>query len=282
MQRRTRYCRICVREKENHRRTLKRAAAALLVIGCCFCTPLKTRAQWAVFDGAAAQQRILQLAEAVATTANTANAYIRQGQQIVNEYNIIRQQILQFETMVKNLQRIPEGLNFFDTIMAYGSKIDGLLSQANAISFELTQAERDFDRLYRQSVQLTSSQGIMQLRQQLLSARLDTSGLAVRTQSIRTNLTDLYTRLCNLLNGSWLASGNLDSQQLAHQQQALLIHSQQTAQAMFATQARLQAQKEAEEVVLEQLRLKMLQDATAPVAPYTEARGKLPVYRWVD
>jgi hypothetical protein len=51
---------------------------------------------------------------------------------------------------------------------------------------------------------------------------------------------------------------------------------------MLATQARLQAQREAEEVVLEQVRLQMLHDAIAPVAPYTDAKGKLPVYRWMD
>jgi P-type conjugative transfer protein TrbJ len=234
-------------------------------------------AQWAVEDVAAIAQETI-------TAVNTVAMYARQGEQIINEYNVIRNQIVQIEHEVTNLQRLPKGLNFLDDITLFGNKLNSLMGQANAVSFELEQATKDFDKLYRQAVTIATTGDIMTLRKQLLDARMQASGMSVHMTAVRTNLTDVSTRLCSLLNGSWTASGNLDSQQLAAQQQALLLHSQQAAQAMLATQARLAAQKEAEDVVLEQVRLHMLQDATAPV-PGTgtyEAKGKLPVYRWVD
>jgi len=232
-------------------------------------------AQWSVIDAS-------NLVQTTLTAINTAASYARQGEQIINEYNVIRNQIVQIEHEVANLQRIPKGLNFLDDITLFGNKLNGLMGQANAVSFELDQATKDFDKLYKQAQAVATTGDIMTLRQQLLQARMQASGMSVQMTAVRTNLTDVSTRLCALLNGSWTASGNLDSQQITAQQQALLLHSQQAAQAMLATQARLAAQKEAEDVVLEQVRLKMLQDAVAPVAPYTDFRGKLPVYRWID
>jgi hypothetical protein len=42
--------------------------------------------------------------------------------------------------MVTNLQRIPEGLNMLETVQAYGNKLMGLMSQANAVSYDLDRA----------------------------------------------------------------------------------------------------------------------------------------------
>lgn len=235
----------------------------------------RAHAQWAVADAA-------NLVQTTLTALSTAASYVRQGEQVINEYNLIRNQIVQIEHEVTNLQRLPEGLNMLETIGAYGNKVTGVLARANAVSYELDQATSDFEKLYMRTAAITTAQDIYTLRQQLLTAKLQASGMSVQMTAVRTNLSDVYTRVCNLLNGAWTAKGNLDSQQMAAQQQALLLHSQQMAQAMLATQGRLQAQQAAEDAVLEQMRLKMLQEATAPVAPYTDAKGKLPVYRWMD
>jgi hypothetical protein len=89
-------------------------------------------------------------------------------------------------------------------------------------------------------------------------------------QSMRTDLMELYNHLMALLNGSWVASGNLDSQQLALQQQALIFHSQQSAQAMQATAQRLEAQRQAEEITLQQQSMAFYRQATtlAPVGDW--------------
>ena len=220
-------------------------------------------AQWAVIDGS-------NLIQNTTTAFNSVKQVYNSSQQLIAEYNIFRNPVTQIENQVKNLQHMPAGLNLFDTVMAYGNRIDALLSQTNTLSFELDQAVKDFDTLYRQASQLTSAQGVLQLRQQLLSARLEASGMAIKMQSVRTNLADLYNRIAGLLNGSWTASGNLDSQQIAAQQQALLMHSQQEAQAMIAAAQRLEAQRQAEDVVLQH----------AAIQSYLKATTLAPVGDW--
>src|SRR5215831_15122774 len=203
---------------------------------------------------------ITNIVQSTISAANSVKIAADTAQQVINTYNVILNQIKQIENQVKNLQRMPQGLNFTDDMRLLGSKVTGLLGQANTVSFELDQATKQFDTLYRQAATVASTGDILALRQQMLGARMEASGMAVQMQSVRQNLTDVYTRLCNLLNGSWGASGNLDSQQIAAQQQALVLSTLQQTQALQATAARLEAQRQAEEVVLEQLRLKHLQE----------------------
>src|SRR5207244_5857098 len=68
----------------------------------------------------------------------------------------------------------------------------------------------------------------------------------------------------------WTASGNLDSHQIAAQQQALFMHAQQAAQVMTATAQRLEAQRQAEDVVLQQVAIHSYLQATtlAPVGDW--------------
>jgi predicted glycosyl hydrolase (DUF1957 family) len=140
------------------------------------------------------------------------------------------------------------------------------------LSYDLTQATSQFDALYTQLSLTASPADLLAQRRQMLTARLQASRMAVQMQSIRTNVTDIYNRLCALLDGSWRASGNLDSAQLAAQQQALLTHSQQMAQAMLATSQRLEAQRQAEDVVLQQ----------AAIQAYLQATTLAPVGDWQD
>jgi P-type conjugative transfer protein TrbJ len=234
-----------------------------LVLLLCLALPPWAVAQWAVVDAA-------NLVQNTTTAFSMVKQVYTSAQQLIAEYNIVRNTITQIENQVKNLQRIPKDLNLFDTIITYGNRIDTLLSQTQTLSFQLDQAVRDFDRLYRHSVQTASPQGVMHLRQQLLSARLEASGMAIKMQSVRTNLADLYNRIAGLLNGSWMASGNLDSHQIAAQQQALLLHSQREAHAMLAASQRLEAQRQAEDVLLQQI----------AIQAYTQATTLAPVGDW--
>jgi P-type conjugative transfer protein TrbJ len=236
---------------------------------CLLLLPPRSHAQIPVTDAGAAAQRVLEIAQAVLTATNTAAMYVRQGEQLVNEYNLIRNQILQLETMVRNLERIPEGLNLLDTITTWSQQLDALLGQAGGISFTLETATGQFDTLYRQMAALNAN-ALYTQRTALLQSRLEASSTAVKMQSLRTNVSDLFTRLCALLSGSWVAKGNLDSQQIAAQQNALLIHSQQAAQAMLATSQRLEAQRQAEEVILTQQALQFYREGMtlAPIGDW--------------
>jgi hypothetical protein len=82
------------------------------------------------------------------------------------------------------------------------------------------------------------------------------------------------------LPGSITAKGNLDAQQITHQQQALQANIQLQEQMMEAALARSAYEEKAEEVALSKARLQLMQQATAYVdtsKPYDSA-GKLPDY----
>ena len=154
------------------------------------------------------------------------------------------------------------------------------MAQANTVGFALNQVTKQFDGLYREIGTVVTTGDILALRDKMLGARLEASGMAVQMQSVRTNITDVYTRIANLLNGTWSASGNLDSHQLAAQQQALMTHTLQTIQAMQATNARVMVQREAEDVVLQQLRLKAQQQLNVRLPRYVGEQGALVTYTW--
>src|SRR5438445_13214125 len=63
---------------------------------------------------------------------------------------------------------------------------------------------------------------------------------------------------------------HFDSHQIAAQQQALFMHAQQAAQVMTATAQRLEAQRQAEDVVLQQVAIHSYLQATtlAPVGDW--------------
>lgn len=234
-------------------------------------------AQWPVTDAAALTQRtVIWIQEAARWVQSLSN----QAQQIEQTYNVIVNQVRQIENQVKNLQRLPKGLNFMDDIRLYSGQITGILSTANALSFQLDQATKDFERLYKDTQTLLSPQQLLQTRQQMLAGRREMAGMAVQVQSIQTNMTDVYTRLCNLLSGSFAAIGNLDSQQIAAQQRGLQAYQTQQTQAMAATIQRLEAMHQAEEVWLEQQRLLALQGAMGRVETTVAPQGKLPDPHW--
>jgi P-type conjugative transfer protein TrbJ len=217
----------------------------------------------------------------VKTAVTTAAMYVRQGEALINDYNIIVNQIKQYETMVTNLQRIPQGLNFVDSVLAYGNKLTGLLNTAQGLSYDGDRVTKEFAALYIEA-QTVASGDLSLVREKFLTARMQAAGTAVQVQAIRANMSDIFTRLCALLDGSWKAQGNLDSQQIAAQQQALTLTTLQQIQALQTTADRLAAQKEAETVALAQIKQRVLEEFVTAPPDYTGAAGVLPVYQWTD
>ena len=234
-----------------------------------------------VFDPANLAQNVISAVQSVSIAANTAASYVRQGEQLKNEFNIIRRQMEQYETMLKNLQRLPEGLNMVDTVLAYGNKLTGLLNQANSVSYDLDTASREFQALYIDGASVATGD-LRLVKERYLRARMQASGTAVQVQSIRANMSDLFTRVCALLNGSWQVQGNLDAQQIAHQQNALTLTTLQQIQALQMTADRLKAQREAEEVALQRLKQKVQDTFVTPMDDYTQEQGQLPSWGWVS
>lgn len=255
----------------------------VVVVGCGVC--LSAGPAWAQFGASLVvdltnlPQNIIAAVNSVSIAANTAASYVRQGEQLINEYNMIRNQISQYETMVKNLQRLPQGLNMVDTVLAYGNKLTGLLNSTNSLSYTLDDATKQFHELYEEAGTVASGD-LRLVRERFLKARMGASSTAVQVQSIRANMSDIFNRLCALLDGSWTAEGNLDAQQIAHQQQALTLTTLQQIQALQMTADRLKAQREAEEVALARLKERVQAEFLKPLPEYTAEQGTLPTWSW--
>lgn len=230
--------------------------------------------------GPALTQHAITAANSVTTAVNVAASYIRQGQQLINEYNMIMHQIAQYETMIKNLQRLPEGLNFVETVLAYGNKLTGLLGQVNGLSYDLDDATRQFEDLYLDA-ETVSLGDLRPVKERFYQHRMGASQMAVMVQSIRSNMSESFGRICRLLDGSWRIQGNLDAQQIAHQQQALSMQQLEQLAALQATAARVAAMREAEEIALARLKQRVQDEFVRQLPTYTQEQGTLPSWQWV-
>jgi P-type conjugative transfer protein TrbJ len=247
--------------------------ALVLLLGV---TPA-AQAQWSVIDEAAGLQRTLIWAE---EAVQWAESLANQVKEIEATYNVIYRQIEQYETMIRNLQRLPEGLNFTEVVNQWASTLAGLLGNANIVSYDLNVVLSQFDALYRNVGSLQAGRDVLAVRQRLLTGRMQASQITVQVTAIQGNLVDLYSRICALLSGSFLAQGNLDIQQVQAQQNGLIQHTLQTMATMQATHARNTAQYYAEQATLEQLQLQAIQGAMGSAAPLGEPQGALPKFHW--
>jgi len=228
-----------------------------------------------VIDVPAGFQRSVQL-------YNQGLQYIRQGEQIAHEISFIENQATQIAHEIQNLQTLPKGLNMLDTVKALNARTMSILARANAVSYSLSSAERDFERLYKGVQTLGTDMGAKE--RELLTARTQAAQIGVLVTSIQDNLTDSVSRLSALLTSSNDVRGNKDAQQLAHQQQGLAIQNQQALSTMIAANARLQAQMAAESAVMRQFQLDYVDQNTAPLIDRGayQADGALPTYKWTD
>jgi conjugal transfer/entry exclusion protein len=234
-------------------------------------------AQWSVFDEPAALQRATLWIEEAAQWAESIS---RQVEQIEATYNVILQQVKQYETMVQNLQRIPEGLNFVEVVSTWGSQLARLFGSTTMIGYNLDQVMAQFTALYEDVGTLSTPADVFTLRQRLLSGRMEASAMTVSVTSLQGNLSELYGRICALLGGSITVAGNLDIQQIQAQQNGLMQQQLQAIAAMQATHARNTAQGQAEQAVLERVQLQAIQGAMGSAAPLGEPQGTLPRFHW--
>lgn len=234
-------------------------------------------AQWAVHDAPAFARDAAQWVEEAAQWAHSIASEVKQ---VEAQYNIIIRQIEQTETMIRNLQRIPEGLNFLEVITVMGNKVTALLNGATIMSYDVERVVGQFDSLYQQVGVLSNPQEVLAWRQRLLNGRMEASQVTVQVTAIKAQLTELYTRICALLSGSWTAQGNLDIQQIQAQQNGFIQHTLETIAAMQAAHARNTAQYQAEQAALERVQLQAIQGAMGSAAPLGTPQGTLPRFHW--
>lgn len=231
------------------------------------------QAQWAVID-------VAGIAQALETTVQTAAVVANTAKEVEAQYNIILNQVKQVEWMIQQAQRIPEGLNLLDTVTLWSNQLTGLLGNANIVSYNIDTVMGQFNHLYAELGTLTNADDVLALRQRLLAGRMEASQMTVQVTAIKQHLTELYTRICALLSGSWTAHGALDSAQIAHQQNGLMQYTLETIATMQAAHARNTAQYQAEQAAIERLQLQAIEGAMRDDTPAFTPQGKLPRFAW--
>jgi P-type conjugative transfer protein TrbJ len=209
-----------------------------------------------------------QFAAVVHDPINTAQSIINTGRQLLQEIQIyerqfeqlraawtqIENQVHQLEAALKNLQRIPENLNFLDILSDKGAELITLLNATEGLSYTLDQATQQFSEHYTHLVCQSTTAEIQAAYAQMRQLQMGTTKSAVQLQSIQTHVLDAFARLCSLIAGSVQAQGNLDVLQIQAQQTALVAQQQAQADAAAVASARVQALREAERMVKEEMR----------------------------
>lgn len=230
-----------------------------------------------VTDGAAAGQR---LAIWIEEEFKWAQSLANQVKEIEATYNVIVQQVKQYETMVQNLKRLPEGWDLIQAITGWSTQLAGLLSTARMLGYNLSTVQGQFGTLYLQVGALGTAGDVLVLRHKLLDGRMEAAQMAATITAQQETLGQLATRMCSLLNAAETANGNLDMLQINALQNGLLQQTLEAQLAVQATHARQDAQQQAEDGALERVRMQAIQGAMGNAEPLGEPQGALPKFHW--
>ncbi|MGB5093390.1 MAG: P-type conjugative transfer protein TrbJ [Parvibaculum sp.] len=208
---------------------MKRASlAALVAASLIIAAPQRAHAAWPVFDATNYTQNML-------TAARTLEQINNQIQQLQNQATML-------QNMAKNLQR----LDFSSLGQMQGAlnRIDGLMMQAEGLSFDLTQLETQWRQQYPDSYDASIGVNDMATatRERWQNA-MNAFRQSMRVQSqIVENVRADEGLLTDLVNQSQGAAGALQAQQAANQLIALSTKQQMQIQTLMATHYRSQAE----------------------------------------
>jgi type IV secretion system protein TrbJ len=179
-----------------------------------------------VYDPANYAQNVLQAARSL--------------QQITHQIESLQNQATMIEGMVRNLDH----LDFSSLARMTGAldQISRLMGQAQGISFQFSQTEAQFEKLFPGSARLLAIDPAIQAADQ----RFETERNAfAHSMSVQSQITDGASQdaqtLSDLVTQSQSAHGSLQAQQAANQLLALTAKQQIAVQAMLAAQSRASA-----------------------------------------
>jgi len=210
------------------RKSLAALIAASLAVPLAITMPQAGHAAWPVFDATNYGQNVLQAARAL--------------EQVNNQIQSLQNQATMLQNMAKNLQR----LDFSSLGQMQGAlnRIDGLMMQAEGLSFSLDQLEGQWQQQYPDSYD--ASIGVNEMataaRERWQNA-MNAFRQTMRVQSqIVENVQADQGLLTDLVGQSQGAAGALQAQQAANQLIALSAKQQMQIQTLMATHYRSQAE----------------------------------------
>jgi P-type conjugative transfer protein TrbJ len=163
-------------------------------------------------------------------------------QQINNQISQLQNEAVMLQNMAKNLQNLD--YSSLGQMTSTLTRIGGLMTQAEGLSFNLSQLESQWEQQYPDSYAATvttNDQAVaaQQRWQNVMGAYRQT--MQVQSQIVA-NVQDDQPILAELVNRSQSAGGALQAQQAANQLAALSAKQQMQIQEMMAAQYRAQAE----------------------------------------
>lgn len=214
----------------------KSLAAALVAVSLSIAAP--AHAGWPVFDASNYVQNML-------TAARTLEQINNQIQQLQNQATML-------QNMARNLQR----LDFSSLGQMQGAlnRIDGLMIQAEGLSFDLTQLDAEWQQNYPEEYSaMVSTNDMATAARERWQSSMKAYRQTMRVQSqIVENVRADQGLLTDLVNQSQGAAGALQAQQATNQLIALSAKQQMQIQTLMATHYRAEAEDAARKAQAEE------------------------------
>jgi P-type conjugative transfer protein TrbJ len=235
-------------------------------------------AQWEVIDLSNLLQSTTTAINSVTRVAQGAAAYARQAQQLYAQYQSMAYQ-------VQNLQRLDA--NSVAGILTLSQSVATSLQGVRGMSYEVDAALRHFDALYPKLARTAGDlSGVLAtaeslaLQRRMQQARFDAAQAVVQISAVSGALERVNAEATQLLHRATAAAGAHDLGQVQAAQAGLTQGMLMRVEQQLAVANRLQAHRAAEEITLEDARLRALEAAAVPTPAYTQARGRLVTYRY--
>ena len=218
--------------------SLAALVAASLAVPLAITMPQTAHAAWPVFDPSNFAQNILQAARAL--------------EQINNQIQSLQNEATMLQNMARNLQR----LDFSSLGQMQGAlnRIDGLMMQAEGLSFDLTQLEGQWQQQYPDSYD--ASIGVNDMATAARERWQNAMNAFQKTMRVQSQIVENVRAdeglLTDLVNQSQGAAGALQAQQAANQLIALSTKQQMQIQTLMAAQYRAEAEDAARKAQAEE------------------------------
>jgi P-type conjugative transfer protein TrbJ len=231
-----------------------------------------------VLDVSNLAQSTITAINSVTRVAQAASSYARQAQQLYAQYQSISYQI-------QNLQRLDA--NSVAAILTLSQSAATSLQGVRGMSYEVDAALRHFDALYPKLAQtagdlsgVLSTAEALTLQRRMQQTRFDAAQAVVQMSAVSGALERVNAEVSQLLNKASATAGAHDLGQVQAAQAGLTQGLLMRVEQQLAVANRLQAHRAAEEITLEDARLRALEAAAVPTPAYTQARGRLVTYRY--
>lgn len=220
------------------RASLAALIAASLAVPLAITMPQAGYAAWPVFDATNYGQNVLQAARAL--------------EQINNQITSLQNQAVMLQNMARNLQRLD--FSSLGQMQGVLNRINGLMMQAEGLSFDLTQLEGQWRQQYPDSYDASIGVNDMAAAaRERWQSSMNAYRQTMRVQSqIVENVRADEGLLTDLVNQSQGAVGALQVQQAANQLIALSTKQQMQIQTLMAAHYRAEAEDAARKAQAEE------------------------------